>query len=510
MSFFFESHKMFTALPPKLSGAPALLVEENVANPLAQVVETARNVVSLVAWLIILAVVVTVAVFVVRRILRDASLKKIKGIHEEAMEKASRHEAKGDFASAGAVYEKLGDVRKAAELYERGKDFGRAARLQESLGRLEKAVEFYKRAGESLKAAEVYVKTGKYLDAAKIFHNKGDRLRAAQALEMAGNFLAAAKEYQAAGQPLRAASAYKKKGLYKEAGEMYLFSIGDEEPSPSNLDKYYTYAAFLMMAEEVDKAAEVYRGIVQIDSGYRDVTQKLAAIASMREQSGAAGKAAPAPPQEAAVEFVDMEAEEPSEQPVEQAAARASDASDDIDALIESELDRRDTGGQGERQEAWPAPKQGEATLRSIINSGSMEHSYSMKMWVQVLRKLSEEHGSGVFHGCLVPEAVFIDMQNNVRIEKPGGLVPSYTAPEVIDGSPPDEQSDIYAMGSLLHELVTGSSKGIAEKAPSALAGDVPEWLDELVLRCTEKDRAHRYKSLEEIYSRLIELREVM
>jgi tetratricopeptide (TPR) repeat protein len=501
---------MFTALPPRLSGAPALLVEENVANPLAELVETARNAVSLVAWLIILAVVVALAVFVVRWILRGSSLKKIKGIHEEAMEKASRYEAKGDFASAGAMYEKLGDVPKAAELYERGKDFGRAARLQESLGRPEKAVEFYKRAGESLKAAEVYVKTGKYLDAAKIFHNKGDRLRAAQALEMAGNLLAAAKEYKAAGQPLRAARVYKDKGLYKEAGEMYLLSIGDEEPNPSNIDKYYTYAAFLMVAEEVEKAAEVYRGIVQIDSGYRDVTQRLAAIASMKEQSGASGKTAPAPPQDAGVEFVDMEAEGPAEQRVEQATAQAPDAPDDIDALIESELDRRDTGGQGARQEAGPAPKKGEATFRGIINSGSMEPSYSMRMWVQVLRKLSEEHGNGVFHGCLAPEAVFIDMQNNVRIEKPAGLVPAYTAPEVIEGLPPDEQADIYALGAMLYEMVTGSIDALAEKAPSALADDVPEWLEDLILRCTEKDRAHRYKSLEEIYSRLLELRDVM
>ena len=58
--------------------------------------------------------------------------------------------------------------------------------------------------------------------------------------------------------------------------------------------------------------------------------------------------------------------------------------------------------------------------------------------------------------------------------------------------------------------MVTGSIDALAEKAPSALADDVPEWLEDLILRCTEKDRAHRYKSLEEIYSRLLELRDVM
>jgi tetratricopeptide (TPR) repeat protein len=484
---------------------PSMQAGQDIARPLEDMVRTASNIVTLLVWVIALAILAIVAYFVIRKVIHEINLKKIASMKEETLEKAARCEQRGDYVAAAMLHEKLGNAKKAAALYEQGRSFGRAAHLYAALGQNEKAIELFKRAGESLRAAELCVKTGKYREAAEIFRNKGDRLRAAQALDMAGDKPAAALEYREAGHPLKAARIYKDLRMYKEAGDMAFLAIEGQELGPSNMDKYYTYAALLMMQGEMDRAAGIYRGIVQIDSGFRDVTNKLAAIAAHSEEKVKEAEPA-AQPVEQNVEIVEMG--RPSEQGEAAPAAREPEAVDDIDSLIQSELEKRD--GAASAGAAAPALKEGETTLRGIMKSGRMENRYSMRMWVQVLRTLASYHFKKEFYGTIPPESIIIDMQNNIRIEQAPERMPDYTAPEVLKGSAPDEQSDIYCMGAVLFELITGTTEHLSDRAPSEMAGDVPEWLDELILKCTEREREHRYKTLEDIYAKLIVLKDVM
>ncbi len=145
-----------------------------------------------------------------------------------------------------------------------------------------------------------------------------------------------------------------------------------------------------------------------------------------------------------------------------------------------------------------------------MIHSHSLEPKYAMKLWVEILRTLKAMHDRSQFIGVLSPHTIHIDMENNVRIEPPTNPPPAYLSPEFADGATADVQTDIYSAGVLLFEMATGSLEDFGVKNPSQINGDIPEWLDELVLRATDPDREHRYQNLDDIYSKLIELREQM
>jgi len=90
-------------------------------------------------------------------------------------------------------------------------------------------------------------------------------------------------------------------------------------------------------------------------------------------------------------------------------------------------------------------------------------------------------------------------------------------APEQVRGKDVDGRTDIWALGCMLHELLTGASLYQADSAPSLLAmiaadpptpvralrSDVPTGLETVVLRCLEKDLAARYPTLGEFAAAL-------
>jgi len=89
---------------------------------------------------------------------------------------------------------------------------------------------------------------------------------------------------------------------------------------------------------------------------------------------------------------------------------------------------------------------------------------------------------------------------------------PEYMSPEQVEGKEADQRSDIYSLGTILYEMLTGRvpfegdtplSVAIKQKAekpqePKELNEQIPGDLNRLILRCLEKDRERRYQSAEE------------
>lgn len=95
---------------------------------------------------------------------------------------------------------------------------------------------------------------------------------------------------------------------------------------------------------------------------------------------------------------------------------------------------------------------------------------------------------------------------------------PAFLAPEQLSGELLDERTDIWSLGAVLYELVTGRSAFRAETAAQTLvnitihqpppmstfAEDVPEGLQAIVDRCLSKDRADRHDSVKELAADLL------
>jgi len=154
----------------------------------------------------------------------------------------------------------------------------------------------------------------------------------------------------------------------------------------------------------------------------------------------------------------------------------------------------------------------------------------------EITEGLAEAHRLGVIHRDLKPQNIMIDRDGNVRIMDFGiarlvkgrgitdtGVIigtPDYMSPEQLEGKEADQRSDIYALGVILYEMVTGeppfkgetplilAMKHRTEKAtdPRVRNAQIPEELSRLILRCLEKDREQRYQSAEEIIKDLKEM----
>jgi eukaryotic-like serine/threonine-protein kinase len=151
----------------------------------------------------------------------------------------------------------------------------------------------------------------------------------------------------------------------------------------------------------------------------------------------------------------------------------------------------------------------------------------------QVCEGLAEAHRLGVIHRDLKPGNIMIDRDGNARIMDFGiarslggkgitgaGVVigtPEYMSPEQVEGKETDQRSDIYSLGVILYQMVTGrvpfegdtplsvavKQKTEAPQSPRTLNPQVPEDLSRAILRCLEKDPGQRYQTAEEVLADL-------
>ncbi len=177
--------------------------------------------------------------------------------------------------------------------------------------------------------------------------------------------------------------------------------------------------------------------------------------------------------------------------------------------------------------------------LQSMIK---MTKQLSMETAVDIAKQicegLAEAHRLGVIHRDLKPGNIMIDREGNARIldfgiahslesrglTESGHLIgtPEYMSPEQAQDTGVDQRSDIYSLGVILYEMVTGkvpftgdtpisiTIKHIEEipKSPKTLAPQIPDVLSQLIMKCLEKNKEYRHKNAEELRSDLVEIEE--
>jgi len=161
--------------------------------------------------------------------------------------------------------------------------------------------------------------------------------------------------------------------------------------------------------------------------------------------------------------------------------------------------------------------------LKSLIHRiGALPVGKAASLAREVCAGLAEAHRVGVVHRDLKPQNIMIDRDGNARIMDfgiarsvkgkgiTGGNIlvgtPEYMSPEQVDGKEAGPRSDLYSLGIVLFEMLTGrlpfegetplsvavKQKSEAPPDPRTLNPQVPEGLARLVLRCLDKSPEKR------------------
>ncbi len=186
-------------------------------------------------------------------------------------------------------------------------------------------------------------------------------------------------------------------------------------------------------------------------------------------------------------------------------------------------------------------------TLRCKLDSGPIAQKQAVGYALQVAKGLSAAHEKGIVHRDLKPENLFVARDGHLKIldfglAKKMGVAPTeeqtsaptvsgrtepgvvmgtagYMSPEQVKGLPVDHRSDIFSLGAILYELLSGKKafrrNTNAETMAAILMQEPPELsesgrnispsMDHIVKHCLEKDRNNRFQTAKDVAFNLSE-----
>ena len=180
-------------------------------------------------------------------------------------------------------------------------------------------------------------------------------------------------------------------------------------------------------------------------------------------------------------------------------------------------------------------------SLRELMGTypeGKCDIKTVLRIGIDVCSALQYAHSQGVFHRDIKPENILVTQEGNVKlmdfglakmlgqpsITQEGVIVGTvaYVAPEIALGKGADERSDLYSLGAVLYEAVTGRPPFIGEDSvkiifshihdypisPNKLNSKVPQALAECIMKLLEKEPTKRYQNAADLLNVLREIAE--
>src|SRR5215469_11288099 len=171
---------------------------------------------------------------------------------------------------------------------------------------------------------------------------------------------------------------------------------------------------------------------------------------------------------------------------------------------------------------------------RILIDNGKLPPEKAIEIIRQVCVALDAAHSAGIIHRDLKPQNIMQDAKSGRILVMDFGLARSiesegltqtgallgtieYMSPEQSMGKPLDPRSDIFAVGLIFYELLTGKTPYKADTAMASLLrrnqeravpaaeldASIPKGLSDIVSKCLERDLENRYQNAQEILTDL-------
>ena len=185
------------------------------------------------------------------------------------------------------------------------------------------------------------------------------------------------------------------------------------------------------------------------------------------------------------------------------------------------------------------------SSLRARLQTGALAVEQVIELAVCCAEALQAAHEKAIIHGDIKPENMMLTPAGSLKlldfgvarriateeetvddvsrmVDKQVGGTPAYMAPEVLMDKSPDARSDLFSLGVVLYEMLSGHHpfpgesfaaryEKILYQSPDPLRTqnpEVPKWLEHVVLRLLEKHPERRYQSATDLLEDLHDLRD--
>ncbi len=157
------------------------------------------------------------------------------------------------------------------------------------------------------------------------------------------------------------------------------------------------------------------------------------------------------------------------------------------------------------------------ADMMDVIRGGQMTQEMALSLLPQICDALQFAHDHGIVHRDIKPSNIMLtrdgrikmadfglakhfDAESSFRTQTGTGMgTPDYAAPEQFDPSAQiDHRADIYALGVMIYQMITGQLPRGVWKAPSQRSECAPQW-DSIVSRAMQSDPSDRYQQASEV-----------